>query len=90
GKENGVNILKSINEGPFQMGTFRETLAGGNEGALHLVSAAGIKVNVAGYNCLKITTARRVSTVRRIKTRERIKMKIVYQDYLRDKYEICL
>ncbi|GJR77379.1 hypothetical protein Tco_0089744 [Tanacetum coccineum] len=27
GKENGVNILKSINEGPFQMGTFRETLA---------------------------------------------------------------
>ncbi|GJU18782.1 mutator type transposase [Tanacetum coccineum] len=32
-----------------------------------------------------ITTARRVSTVRRIKTRERIKMKIVYQDYLRDK-----
>ncbi|GJS92020.1 uncharacterized mitochondrial protein-like protein, partial [Tanacetum coccineum] len=33
----------------------------------------------------RITTARRVSTVRRIKTRERIKMKIVYQDYLRDK-----
>ncbi|GJR10153.1 hypothetical protein Tco_0792805 [Tanacetum coccineum] len=32
-----------------------------------------------------ITTARRVSTVRRIKTREGIKMKIVYQDYLRDK-----
>ncbi|GJT62318.1 hypothetical protein Tco_1005851 [Tanacetum coccineum] len=36
GKENGVNILKSIDEGPFQMGTFRETLAKGNEGALHL------------------------------------------------------
>ncbi|GJS93336.1 hypothetical protein Tco_0800304 [Tanacetum coccineum] len=33
---NGVNILKSIDEGPFQMGTFRETLAEGNEGALHL------------------------------------------------------
>ncbi|GJR30276.1 hypothetical protein Tco_1106508 [Tanacetum coccineum] len=33
GKENGVNILKLINEGPFQMGTFQETLA---EGALHL------------------------------------------------------
>ncbi|GJX17663.1 retrovirus-related pol polyprotein from transposon TNT 1-94 [Tanacetum coccineum] len=32
GKENGVNILKSIDEGPFQMGTFRETLAEGNEG----------------------------------------------------------
>ncbi|GKB89407.1 hypothetical protein Tco_0961679 [Tanacetum coccineum] len=36
GKENEVNILKSINEGPFQMGTFWETLAEGNEGALHL------------------------------------------------------
>nr|GEU57910.1 hypothetical protein [Tanacetum cinerariifolium] len=36
GKENGVNILKSIDEGPFQMGTFRETLAEGEEGALHL------------------------------------------------------
>ncbi|GJR63489.1 hypothetical protein Tco_1505651 [Tanacetum coccineum] len=31
GKENGVNILKSIDEGPFQMGTFRETLVEGNE-----------------------------------------------------------
>ncbi|GJY58020.1 retrovirus-related pol polyprotein from transposon TNT 1-94 [Tanacetum coccineum] len=36
GKENGVNILKSIDEGPFHMGTFRETLAEGTEGALHL------------------------------------------------------
>ncbi|GJT83502.1 putative ribonuclease H-like domain-containing protein [Tanacetum coccineum] len=36
GKENGVNILKSIDEGPFQMGTFQETLAEGNEGALQL------------------------------------------------------
>ncbi|GJY07416.1 hypothetical protein Tco_0374470 [Tanacetum coccineum] len=32
----GVNILKSIDEGPFQMGTFRETLTEGNEGDLHL------------------------------------------------------
>nr|GEW31403.1 kinesin-like protein KIN12B [Tanacetum cinerariifolium] len=32
GKENGVNILKSFDEGPFQMGTFQETLAEGNEG----------------------------------------------------------
>nr|GEV36355.1 retrovirus-related Pol polyprotein from transposon TNT 1-94 [Tanacetum cinerariifolium] len=31
-KENGVNILKSIDEGPFQMGMFRETLAEGEEG----------------------------------------------------------
>ncbi|GKD72641.1 retrovirus-related pol polyprotein from transposon TNT 1-94, partial [Tanacetum coccineum] len=36
GKENEVNILKSIDEGPFQMGTFRETLAEGTEDALHL------------------------------------------------------
>ncbi|GKE37791.1 hypothetical protein Tco_1461196 [Tanacetum coccineum] len=36
GKENGVNILKSIDEGPFQMRTFWETLTEGNEGALHL------------------------------------------------------
>ncbi|GKB37465.1 hypothetical protein Tco_0882407 [Tanacetum coccineum] len=36
GKENGVNILKSIDEGPFQMGTFWETLAEGTEGGLHL------------------------------------------------------
>nr|GEU82652.1 copia protein [Tanacetum cinerariifolium] len=36
GKENGVNILKSIDEGPFRMGTFRETLAESEEGAFHL------------------------------------------------------
>ncbi|GJV31571.1 hypothetical protein Tco_1391971 [Tanacetum coccineum] len=34
GKENGVNILKSIDEGPFQIGTFWETLAEGTKGAL--------------------------------------------------------
>nr|GEW81177.1 integrase, catalytic region, zinc finger, CCHC-type, peptidase aspartic, catalytic [Tanacetum cinerariifolium] len=31
GKDNGENILKSINEGPFKMGKFRETLAEGAE-----------------------------------------------------------
>ncbi|GKB87057.1 hypothetical protein Tco_0959329 [Tanacetum coccineum] len=36
GKDNGVNILKSIDEGPFKMGKFRETLAEGAEVALHL------------------------------------------------------
>ncbi|GJR05353.1 retrovirus-related pol polyprotein from transposon TNT 1-94, partial [Tanacetum coccineum] len=36
GKENGVNILKSIDEGPFQMGTFRETLTEGTKGAPNL------------------------------------------------------
>nr|GEV61020.1 retrovirus-related Pol polyprotein from transposon TNT 1-94 [Tanacetum cinerariifolium] len=35
-KRVGVNPLKSIDEGPFQMGTFRETLANGNEGAIYL------------------------------------------------------
>ncbi|GKB76711.1 retrovirus-related pol polyprotein from transposon TNT 1-94, partial [Tanacetum coccineum] len=33
GKENGVNILKSIDEGPFQMGTTRDTLTEGTEDA---------------------------------------------------------
>nr|GEU77385.1 integrase, catalytic region, zinc finger, CCHC-type, peptidase aspartic, catalytic [Tanacetum cinerariifolium] len=32
GKDNGVNILKSIDEGPYKMGTFRETLAESTEG----------------------------------------------------------
>nr|GEV05400.1 copia protein [Tanacetum cinerariifolium] len=32
GKDNRVNILKSIDEGPYQMGTFRETLAESTEG----------------------------------------------------------
>nr|GEY43151.1 integrase, catalytic region, zinc finger, CCHC-type, peptidase aspartic, catalytic [Tanacetum cinerariifolium] len=36
GKDIGENILKSIDEGPFKMGKFRETLAEGDEGALHL------------------------------------------------------
>nr|GEX40859.1 retrovirus-related Pol polyprotein from transposon TNT 1-94 [Tanacetum cinerariifolium] len=36
GKENRVNILKSIDKGPFQLGMFRETLAEGDEGALYL------------------------------------------------------
>nr|GEZ60229.1 hypothetical protein [Tanacetum cinerariifolium] len=34
GKENGVNIFKSIDEGPFQIGTVREPLAEGIEGAV--------------------------------------------------------
>ncbi|GJT15112.1 hypothetical protein Tco_0873818 [Tanacetum coccineum] len=36
GKDNRVNILKSIDEGSFQMGKFQETLAEGNEGAQQL------------------------------------------------------
>nr|GEU91828.1 hypothetical protein [Tanacetum cinerariifolium] len=36
GKREWVNILKSIDEGPFQMGMIREILVEGEEGALHL------------------------------------------------------
>ncbi|GJT77057.1 hypothetical protein Tco_1043782 [Tanacetum coccineum] len=36
GKDNGENIMKSITEGPFQIGTMRDTLIEGGEGALHL------------------------------------------------------
>nr|GEX55461.1 integrase, catalytic region, zinc finger, CCHC-type, peptidase aspartic, catalytic [Tanacetum cinerariifolium] len=36
GKDNGENIMKSIVEGPYQMGTKIETLARGVEGALQL------------------------------------------------------
>nr|GFB38932.1 integrase, catalytic region, zinc finger, CCHC-type, peptidase aspartic, catalytic [Tanacetum cinerariifolium] len=36
GKENEVNILKSIDEGPYQMGTVQEPLSEGTEGAPHL------------------------------------------------------
>nr|GEX17666.1 hypothetical protein [Tanacetum cinerariifolium] len=32
GKENGVNILKSIDEGPYKIGTFRETLVESTKG----------------------------------------------------------
>ncbi|GJV21896.1 retrovirus-related pol polyprotein from transposon TNT 1-94 [Tanacetum coccineum] len=34
GKDNGENIINSIDEGPFKMGKFRETLTEGAEGAL--------------------------------------------------------
>nr|GEX29404.1 ribonuclease H-like domain-containing protein [Tanacetum cinerariifolium] len=36
GQREWVNILKSINEGPYQMGTVQEPLAEGTEGAPHL------------------------------------------------------
>ncbi|GJU10974.1 hypothetical protein Tco_1133370 [Tanacetum coccineum] len=35
-KENRVNILKSIDGGPFQMGTIRDTISEGTEGAQQL------------------------------------------------------
>nr|GEW21069.1 retrovirus-related Pol polyprotein from transposon TNT 1-94 [Tanacetum cinerariifolium] len=36
GKENGVKVLQSIDEGPFKMGTVQEPIAEGIEGAPHL------------------------------------------------------
>ncbi|GJV22456.1 hypothetical protein Tco_1371476 [Tanacetum coccineum] len=36
GKDNGVNILKSIDDGPFQMGTIRDPIAEGTEHAQQL------------------------------------------------------
>ncbi|GJY89771.1 hypothetical protein Tco_0504967 [Tanacetum coccineum] len=35
-KDNGENIMNSVTKGPFQMGTMRDTLTEGGEGALHL------------------------------------------------------
>ncbi|GKA19596.1 hypothetical protein Tco_0699511, partial [Tanacetum coccineum] len=34
GKDNGENIMKSINEGPFHMGTVSDDIAGGTEGVV--------------------------------------------------------
>ncbi|GKA27343.1 retrovirus-related pol polyprotein from transposon TNT 1-94 [Tanacetum coccineum] len=34
GKDNEANIMKSINEGPFHMGTVSDVIAGGTEGAV--------------------------------------------------------
>ncbi|GKA88559.1 hypothetical protein Tco_0810323 [Tanacetum coccineum] len=36
GKDNGINILKSIDEGPFQMGTTRGIIDEGTEGPINL------------------------------------------------------
>ncbi|GJZ87468.1 hypothetical protein Tco_0659078 [Tanacetum coccineum] len=37
GKDNGENIMKSIKEGPFQMGTVSDVITGGTEGAVQQV-----------------------------------------------------
>ncbi|GJZ60238.1 retrovirus-related pol polyprotein from transposon TNT 1-94 [Tanacetum coccineum] len=36
GKDNGINILKSIDEGPFQMGTTRGIIDEGTEGSINM------------------------------------------------------
>ncbi|GJS25184.1 hypothetical protein Tco_0453816 [Tanacetum coccineum] len=45
GKENGENILQSIDKGPFKMGKFRETLAEGAKGAEGLPKDIYILIN---------------------------------------------
>nr|GEW13106.1 copia protein [Tanacetum cinerariifolium] len=45
GKENGVNILKSIDEGPFQIGTVQEPLAGID--SLNTVDPLALMTNVS-------------------------------------------
>nr|GEV39383.1 integrase, catalytic region, zinc finger, CCHC-type, peptidase aspartic, catalytic [Tanacetum cinerariifolium] len=44
GKENWVNILKSIDEGPFQIGTLRETLAEGEEEVKGTIQGAQVQL----------------------------------------------
>nr|GEW01480.1 integrase, catalytic region, zinc finger, CCHC-type, peptidase aspartic, catalytic [Tanacetum cinerariifolium] len=52
GKENGVNILKSIDEGPFQIGTFREILAEGENGAIYLAVKLNRGLKESNYDQL--------------------------------------
>ncbi|GJZ07938.1 hypothetical protein Tco_0542221 [Tanacetum coccineum] len=49
GKVNGVNILKSIDEGPSQMGTIRDPIAEGTEGAQQLGLPKGIYTLINHY-----------------------------------------
>nr|GEW46922.1 hypothetical protein [Tanacetum cinerariifolium] len=53
GKENRVNILKSIDEGPFQMGTVWETLAEGTKGAPYLGLPKDIYTLINHYTDVK-------------------------------------
>nr|GFB21473.1 hypothetical protein [Tanacetum cinerariifolium] len=53
GKENGVNILKSIYEGPYQMGTVRETLAESTEGAPQFDIWDNVKMLIEGSELTK-------------------------------------
>ncbi|GJV04641.1 retrovirus-related pol polyprotein from transposon TNT 1-94 [Tanacetum coccineum] len=46
GKDNGENIMKSIKEGPFHMGTVSDVITGGTEGA---VQQGPFKMSVARY-----------------------------------------
>ncbi|GKD57767.1 hypothetical protein Tco_1291154 [Tanacetum coccineum] len=52
GKDNEVNILQSIDEGPFKMGKFRETLIEGAEGDLTPEEKVRFKANIRATNIL--------------------------------------
>nr|GEU92717.1 retrovirus-related Pol polyprotein from transposon TNT 1-94 [Tanacetum cinerariifolium] len=54
GKDNRENFIKSIDEGPFQMGRFGETLVKGAKGAHHL----GRQNRGQGYNARGAVAAR--------------------------------
>nr|GEX81494.1 hypothetical protein [Tanacetum cinerariifolium] len=49
GKDNGVNILKSIDEWPYILGTFRETLAESTEGTPQFVVKNSLTADLATY-----------------------------------------
>nr|GEX79051.1 integrase, catalytic region, zinc finger, CCHC-type, peptidase aspartic, catalytic [Tanacetum cinerariifolium] len=51
GKDNGVNILKSIDEGPYKLGTFRETLAESTEGTPQFgLERLGVEMKKGNYS----------------------------------------
>nr|GEY25982.1 transcription factor UNE12-like [Tanacetum cinerariifolium] len=54
GKENKVNILKSIDEGPFQMGPVQEPLAEGTKGAPHLETKKQFKMAELWFKMFKV------------------------------------
>ncbi|GJR93440.1 hypothetical protein Tco_0265614 [Tanacetum coccineum] len=49
GKDNGENIMKSIKEGPFQMGTVSDVITGGTEGA---VQQGPVRARVLNYSII--------------------------------------
>nr|GFC72770.1 integrase, catalytic region, zinc finger, CCHC-type, peptidase aspartic, catalytic [Tanacetum cinerariifolium] len=53
GKDNRVNILKSIDEGPYKLGTFRETLAESTEGTPQLGLPKDIYILINYYTDAK-------------------------------------
>ncbi|GJZ96288.1 hypothetical protein Tco_0668622 [Tanacetum coccineum] len=52
GKDNGENIMKSINEGPFHMGTASDVIAGGNENAVQQDEKNKVAIGYKNPLCL--------------------------------------